>query len=35
MKLFHAKMKVNACTVCEMGFFTEEEKEDDDDGRRN
>ena len=29
MKLFHAKMKVNTCTICETGFFTEEEEEDD------
>ena len=26
MKLFHGKMKVNTCTVCEMGLFTEEEE---------
>ena len=25
MKLCHAKMKVNTCTVCERGLFTEEE----------
>ena len=25
MKLFHAKMKVNTCTVREIGLFTEEE----------
>ena len=23
--LFHAKMKVNTCTVCEIGLFTEED----------
>ena len=27
MKLFHAKMKVNTCTVCVIGLFTEEEEE--------
>ena len=27
MKLFHAKMKVNTCTVCEIGLFTEEEED--------
>ena len=27
MKLFHAKLKVNTCTVCEIGLFTEEEEE--------
>ena len=26
MKLFHANMKVNTCTVCEIGLFTEEEE---------
>ena len=25
-KLFHAKMKVNTCTVCEMGLSSEEEE---------
>ena len=25
MKLFHVKTKVNTCTVCEIGLFTEEE----------
>ena len=25
MKLFHAKMKVNTYTVCEIGLFTEED----------
>ena len=25
MKLFHAKMKVNTCNVCEIGLFTEED----------
>ena len=25
MKLFHAKMKVNTCTVCEIDLFTEEQ----------
>ena len=25
MKLFHVKMKVNTCTVCKIGLFTEEE----------
>ena len=25
MKQFHAKMKVNTCTVCEIGMFTEED----------
>ena len=25
MKLFHAKMKVNTFTVCEIELFTEEE----------
>ena len=25
MKLFHAKIKVNTCTVCETGLFTEED----------
>ena len=29
MKLFHAKMKVNTCTVCEIGLFTEEEEDHD------
>ena len=29
MKLFHAKLKVNTCTVCEIGLFTEEEEEED------
>ena len=29
MKLFHAKMKVNTCTVFEIGLFTEEDKEED------
>ena len=24
MKLFHAKMKVNTCTVCEIGLFIED-----------
>ena len=24
MKLFHEKMKVNICTVCEIGLFTRE-----------
>ena len=28
MKLFHAKIKVNTCTICEIGLFTEEEEED-------
>ena len=23
--LFHAKMKVNTCTICEIGLFTEED----------
>ena len=27
MKLFHAKVKVNTCTVCEIGWSTEEEEE--------
>ena len=27
MKRFHAKMKVNTYTVCEIGLFTEEEEE--------
>ena len=27
MKLFHGKMKVNTCTVCEIGLFTEEEED--------
>ena len=27
MELFHAKMKVNTCTVCEIGLFTEEEED--------
>ena len=31
MKLFHAKMKVNTCTVCEIGSFTDEEEEEEDD----
>ena len=25
MKLFHAKMKVNTCTICEIGLSTEED----------
>ena len=25
MKLFHAKMKVNTCSLCEIGLFTEED----------
>ena len=25
MKLFHARMKGNTCTICEIGLFTEEE----------
>ena len=25
MKLFHAKMKVNTCTVCDIGLFSEED----------
>ena len=25
MELFHAKRKVNTCTVCEIGLFTEED----------
>ena len=29
MKLFHVKMKVNTCTVCEIGLYTEEEEEED------
>ena len=28
MKLFHAKMKVNTCAVCEIGLLTEDEEED-------
>ena len=24
MKLYHLKIKVNICTVCEIGLFTEE-----------
>ena len=24
MKLFHAKMKENICTICEIGLFTED-----------
>ena len=27
MKLFYVKMKVNTCTVCQIGLFTEEEEE--------
>ena len=27
MKLFHAKMKVNTCTVCERGLVTGEEED--------
>ena len=27
-KSVHAKMKVNTCTVCEIGLFTEEEDND-------
>ena len=26
MKQFHAKMKVNTRTICEIGLFTEEEE---------
>ena len=28
MKLFHAKIKVDTRTVCDIGLFTEEEEED-------
>ena len=27
MKLFYTKIKVNTCTVCEIGLFTEEEED--------
>ena len=27
MKLFHGRMKVNTCTVCEIGLFTEAAEE--------
>ena len=29
MKLFHAKMKVNTCIVCEICLSTEEEEKED------
>ena len=34
MKLFHAKMKVKTCTICEIGLSTEEEKEEEEEERR-